>query len=208
MALITPTDSVCTSTHAQFKSAGKFAANFVIDRPVVDICDFSKLALRAAAGTSVVSWMGTGAADFVQVNSSEFGGLNLTTDNDSFGVLWTLPLDIDPAKAIDFRLLYSSATTSGSCTFTGLYKVFDLSLATTAIAVAATAFDTAWTGQAAKTTANIPRVTPWGSIAAATAAVAALEGGNDQLGLHVTVDVTTESPVIYKMQARYYRKFV
>ena len=49
MALITPTDSVCTSTHAQFKSADSFAANFVIDRPVVDVIDFTKYALRAAA---------------------------------------------------------------------------------------------------------------------------------------------------------------
>jgi hypothetical protein len=189
------------------RTGSGFSQEYVIDRPVVDIADFSHLNIVDGSGNAG-RWNGTGTAELTHINSSEVAGLRLASNNDSFGVLWTLPVDIDTDKQIDFRVIWSNseAAGTGSLTLTGAYTA--LTLGTTAVAVGGTAFDTTWDGQA-DLAANVIRATGWGSIDAGTSAIQSLEGGDDLIALHVKGTLTTISNAdIYKVQARYYRKWL
>lgn len=202
----TPSDSSVISGTDIFRTSGKFSQNFVFDRTICDVADWTGITLM---GSSAIALLNTGSSALVDPNSTGFVAPDLK-NTDALGWLWTLPVDIDAAEQIDFRYLYSSDQTSGSTTCTMLYQPEDTSkaTATNALTTGTTALGTVFTGAAIPTTADVPAWSEWGSISAATTGVKTLIGGDDAICGLMTFAITTATTFyLYKVQARYFKKW-
>ena len=205
MSQTKPTNSTVSSSAERFRQASSFSANFVLDRTICTVADWSHLVLDDGTGSIVYKTGGDPTLD--QHNSTLCSGIKqVTTDN--VGFMWILPVDIDARQAIDFRVVYTCNETSGSVTFTGLYKAVDSSDGSTTLAVGTVAFDTVWTGQTVGATAYIPQFSSWGGIDAAKTGVKTLVGGEDIIVGKVTNAITTATTLyIHGIQARYYKMY-
>lgn len=198
---IAPTNASGVSTLNNLRTCDKFSKEFVIDRPIVTMFD---LINYTTTDTLVGLIPGTGHPVFTQLNSSGIGGLLLNADDEGYSWLWPIPIDIDLAQEINFRILYGDATAVDAAktnAWTFNYTLLDNGA--TAIAAAGTGLTKTSTTAAAG--ANYFYASAWATMAASTLTA---EPGDDVLLMNVKVDITNTTPTLMAGQARYYRKYI
>jgi len=176
-------------------------SHLIFDRPIKTI---PLLAGGHMAVASLVS-MGAGTPAVAEINTSEMGGFTTDGNNDSVAILWVLPVDIDLAKDIDLRGLWSNSESAGTGTGLLKFKYKSFTAGTTAVAVPATACDTDASAQT-DLGANIALWSGWSTISGGTISTTP---GDDYLGIkgYVTLD-TIADMTVYAYQIRYYRKYL
>ena len=197
-----PTYAISHPSKDGFRSSSVASQNFFLDRTIEDLLFFPNVTEHDPDNAVGV---GAGDPELAELNSSEICALFMDTDADAHGISWPIPVDLATDSAIDFRVGWSNseAAATGSCLWSVVYKA--IVAGTTAFAVGATALDTLITNQA-DLAANVFQWTPWGSIAAGTAAITALVPGDDALNLSIAADLTTIADAsLIRFQVRYYK---
>lgn len=196
----TPSRGSSISSWSDLVASSPVAANFLIDRPRVwiPVAGGAELAVASLVG------LGAGTPALAEINTSEIAGFTLDADDESVSAIFPLPSDIDTAKDVRVRVLWSNseAAATGTAQFACTYKEIDEG--TTALAEAATAFDTDAAAEA-DLAANVVQWGPWNTIDGGT-----LTGtpGDDMLVLKCAVDLTTAADAtVYGFQLDYYREF-
>ena len=189
-----------------WRGAATPLSKYIFDRIIKSL--FELPAIQNATGPADLLGHGTGTPALAEINSSETVGLTLDANNEGFGVLWQIPMELDDSGAIDYRLLWSNseAAGTGSALFAGEYT--KLVAGTTAIAVGATALDTVIAADV-DLAANVINWTPWGTILGTAVTALAITPGDDFLALHFKVTLTTiADATVHAGNVRYYRKYI
>lgn len=195
-----PSNSNVNSSLAQFKHSNPFVANFVMDRPTVWV----NLAPANAIVASLVG-MGGGTPAVAEINTSEIGGFTLDANDESVSGIIPIPGDMDLAQDFQCRVLYSNseAAATGTINFTMTYG--SLTVGTDALAVAATAVDTAGAALA-DLGANVLQWSNYSIIAGGTLTDTPID---DVLVIKEAVTlVTCANATVYGIQCQYYRKWL
>jgi hypothetical protein len=200
-----PTNHTITATARNLRNYSDFAKNYIMDRPIVKLFDFSNF--QDGTPANMVS-MGGGAPILTEINASEIAGLYMDTNLDSYGFQVVLPYDMDVNEDADFRFLWSNS--EAAATGAGLWVMFYNAVhvgVNTAIAVAATQIDVPIQNQV-DLAIDVQQWTSWGSISAG--ALANLTPGDDVL--HCCINMTTLDTIadatLYCGQMRYYRRYI
>jgi len=189
-----------------FRNASPAFRNYVVDRPVMDM----GIQLPNVSEATPANLLGHGAGTpaLAEINSSEICGLTLDASNEGLGHLWKVPYWVDCSQDIDFRCNVSNSAGAGTGSALMVFEYTALTHGTTAMAIGATALDTAvtsWTDLAANVVAN----TAWGTLAAATLAALTLTPGDDSLAFHIDVTLTTITDcTFYGADYRAYRQWL
>lgn len=166
-------------------------------------------ALSTTTHTSELVSHGTGNAELLEVNTSEICGFDFDADDESFGCLWIYPVEIDLTADIDFRVIWGSDAAAATGSYQFVVKYTPLAFETTALAVGATALDTAIADDKPIATAFAIQATAWGKLDGGTVSPVTYEPGEAALAIKTYVDVTDISDgKAYELQARYYRRFI
>ena len=203
----TPTNARGSASPEGLRSYGRFAQEYIMDRPPVDLFSFMNYLEHDPDN---MEGMGAGAPEFGEVSTSEIGAVLVAANDDAYGQLVVLPYWMDPSKQIDFRVLWSNAqaAATGSFTVAIKYTPVDISANLQAVAVGATALDSTIDAQVDRA-ANLPQWTEYGYISEGKAGVANLTPGDDLLCLTVVGTLTTiTSAHILGAQMRPYRKYI
>lgn len=203
MAASSPLNFRGSESADQIKTASPAFGQFVAYEVQRELWNFPNLLDTGAADNA--QSMGTGAAEFAELNTSEIGGIYCDTSTDSYGTLWVLPAEIDVSKDIKFRVLWSNseAAATGSCTWAVKYT--PLTAGTTAFAIGATALGTAITAQA-DLAANVQQWSPLGVLAGGTLTNTP---GDDSLTLTTICTLTTiANATALALQVHYSRRYV
>lgn len=196
-----PTHGPSTSSWGDFVVSSPFGSNYVIDKPRVWI--------PASGGSevTVASLVGLGAGTPVptEVNSSEVGGFLTDADDESFSALIPVPADVDLAKDIRIRALWSNSEAAGTGSGKVVFTYEPFIVGTTAISVANDACDT----DGATVTDLAANVLTWSTWSTIDGGTISLTPGDDFLIVKAAVDVTTIADMtVYGIQLEYYRKWL
>jgi hypothetical protein len=201
-AAVRPTNSSVNSNLEQFKHSSRFAALFVIDRPML----WLPVAPVQIVTTDGLVGIGTGDPTYVEVGTSETIAVFCDTDNDTVpsGIV-PLPVDIDLAQDIQCRVIWNQSQGAGTGTtnWTLTYEVYVGG--TTAITVPNDAFDTDG-GAQADLAADVITLGPWSTITGGTISATP---GDDFIGLlaKYTESTSTDAELL-GFQCRFYRKWL
>lgn len=126
-----------------------------------------------AADVAAGELLTVGGADniyYKEVGSTGINALNYSTDSSDAGILFPIPYDMDVLSPVDFRVHWSSAstTTTDGITWKVLYTL--LTNDETAMAAGATALTTAIAEDTNVAGANAPQKTAWGVLKGDTVA--------------------------------------
>jgi hypothetical protein len=197
----TPTRGSSVSSWSDFVVSSPFSQNKVIDRPRVWV----PVAGGAELSVSSLVGLGTGTPALSEINNSEIAGFTLDANNEAVAALVPVPSDIDVAKDIRIRVLWSNSESAGTGAATFTCEYTPLTIGTDAIAVGGTALDTAITADV-DLAANVLNWSPWGVIAGGTLADTP---GDDVIVVRckVTLD-TIANATVYAFQMDYYREYI
>jgi len=156
------------------------------------------------AAEDAIHSVGAGNPSFGEVSTFGLTGLHMDAAGDDIGLVWPIPFDCDVKSKIEFRVWWSSASSTTTDTFT--WKVLYTEITPDAEALAAGATDLN-TAIAADTLlgANYLQKTAWGILNGGTLT-------NDRvLALLVELDATTatlgsEATYGYILEIRYVRR--
>jgi hypothetical protein len=194
---------------ADLREYDDFTKNFVADRPIIEVLDFTKNNNLRAVGPLAIESLGNGNPQLLDINTSDIAGMTFNANGEIYGFEVELPYDMDPNQDVDFRLKWSNsaAAATGSALWILLYNAVITANAGTAIAIGATALDTPY-GVDVDAGADIQKWTPWGTIAAG--GLSALTPGDDCLDMSLEMDTfdTIVDATLYKVQMRYYKRMV
>ena len=197
-----PTNSTQTSDVISMRTSDRFAKEFVIDRPIVEMFSFPNI---IDAGHDITGYIpGTGHPVLTQVAASGIGGVLLNADSEGYSWLWKPPMDIDIAQAIRFRVFFADlATVDATHLHQFTFQHTELVPGITVLAAPATALT--------KTTAtgvlgtSIGQYSNW-----ATMAASVLTGtpGDMIVNMNLLYDQTNATCTLIRGEAQYYRKYV
>ena len=151
-----------------------------------------------------VASAGSGNPSFGEISTFGFTGLHIDAAGDDISLLWPVPFDCDVKSAIDFRVWWSSGSSTTTDTFTWKILYGEFTADGEVLAAPATALSTAI---AADTLvgANYIQATAWGTLNGGT-----LTNGN-MIGLTVELDAAdatlgSEATYGYILEIRYIRR--
>jgi len=156
------------------------------------------------AAEDAVQSVAGGNPSFGEVSTFGLTGLHIDGDGDTVGLLWPVPYDCDVESDIEFRVWWSSASSTTTDTITWKVLYGEYTVDAEAVAAPATALSTAI---AADTLvgANYIQASPWGVLNGGT-----LTNGN-MVGLYVECDAGdmtygSEATYGYFLEIRYVRR--
>jgi hypothetical protein len=201
-AAVRPTNSSVNSNLEMFKHSSRFAALFVIDRPMIYI----PVAPVQIITTDGLASVATGAGTYVETGTSESVSVYVDTDNDTVpsGIV-ALPVDIDLAQDIQCRVIWhqSEAAATGTINWTLTYEIYKGG--TSAIVVPNDAFDTDG-GAQVDLAADVITLGPWSTITGGT--ITAVSGDSFFALLAKYTESTAANAELDGFQCRYYRKWL
>ena len=138
-----------------------------------------------------------------EVSTFGFTGLQMSTDADTVDHIWFPDYEMDYAGAINFRVHYTTASTTAADTVNWILlygAISGVESTVEALAVAATALDTTIASDTvATTTALVPRRSEWGTINAGTLT----EGDIITLNLEMDASAASEEILFLGLDIEY-----
>jgi len=201
-----PTSASGKATAKGLRNYGRFASEYILDRPVNELFNFQNFVEHDPDNTE---GMGTGAPEFGEISTSSIGGIKMV-NTDTYGFLMVVPAWCDPASQWDFRILWSNseAAATGSVLYAVTYTPIKVATQATALAAGATALDTVIASDV-DAAANVPQWTTWGSISADKTDVKDLIAGTDLISMEITAALTTIADAsVLQAQYRVARRYL
>jgi len=124
----------------------------------------SDATLSAGQMVASVGTADTAAATFVEVGTSGIAGCRFTYTDSDIGILWPTPYDLDVKSPVELAVVWSSDQTTATDTITWKVLYTELTMDTTAVAIGATALNTAIAADTNIATANALQQTAYGQI--------------------------------------------
>lgn len=195
-----PTRSTTTSSYDLFRTACPFVANFVIDKP--------RIWVPASGGAEVtvgsLVGLGDGTPTPSEINTSEISGFTMANGH-SFSALMPVPADIDLAKDIRLRAVWSNSQGAGTGSGQVVFVYEPFIVGTTAISVPNDACDTDGT-TVVDLAASVLTYSTWSTIDGGTIT---LTPGDDFLIVKADHTLTTiTNMTTYGIQMEYSRKWI
>lgn len=199
-----PPGATGDETAERLQSSSVFAKHHVFD-PYP--CVIFELVSLLAAGPADLLGTGTGAPTLTEIATSEICGIFCDTATDSQGYLWTIPAGLDFTEDVGFRVLWGcdDTGTTGGIQWAVKYTTMTCNSAAKAIAVGATALDTAIANDAPLGTANALQMSPWGVLDADTLTLDPFESAL-AISIIYAAETTVTDASVYELHA-YYSRF-
>lgn len=132
----------------------------------------TSIALASDAGDTAAEDLmlvnGAGDASFGEIGSTGFNALHIDTAGDDCRILWPIPEDCDVEYDIQFRVHWSSASTTATDTITWKVLYKEHTVDSTALTAPSTALSTAIAADTNVAGANAWQKTAWGILNGST----------------------------------------